>query len=394
MSLSSLVDQARETFRERFGRPAQVTAVCPGRVNLIGEHVDYNNGLVLPLAIDRHIAVCASPSDRSDCQIATDRHDETVSISIEPPLRPGKPFWTNYLRGVVSGFLDRGVELTPFDAYVASNLPAGSGLSSSAALSVATATALEGLSGATLELEDKALLAQHAENTFAGMPCGIMDQFAVTFGQAGHLILLDCESQEVTPIPMPDDGIQIVVTGSGVSHSLAESEYAKRRQECERVAAFFGLDSLRDLDWTTLQIKRASLPDPLYRRARHVITEIERVTNCANRLQAGEWTAVAGLLYSSHESLRDDFEVSCEELDLLVEITRSPDFDGRVYGSRMTGGGFGGSTVSLVPHDLVPTFKSIVTERYRQQTGLTPTIFSTLPVPGARLWNQDEERTW
>ena len=380
MSLS----ESDHAFRDHFGHSPEIVTVAPGRVNLIGEHIDYNDGFVLPMAIDRGIALSMGSSPDSTCRIASDSH-EPSEFDPTMDLAPGEPFWANYVKGVVAGFQARGIPVPPFQAYITADLPAGGGLSSSAALEVATATALEALTGQQLLAEEKALLCQKAEHDFAGVPCGIMDQFAVTMAREGHLLLLDCRSHEAEHVPFQDPDIAVVIANTNVKHSLADGEYAKRKAQCEEAAQALGVASLRDASWMLLEMNKAQLSDEVFRRARHVITEIDRTTNCANRLRAGEWTAVASLLFASHESLRDDYEVSCTELDILVDIARSPDFDGLVYGSRMTGGGFGGSTVSLVDRKIVDRFCEQLTAQYRDQTGLEASVFMTIPSSGARL---------
>ncbi len=377
--------QARDRFLEQFGSHPQFAAIAPGRVNLIGEHVDYNDGFVLPMAIDRYVAVCASPGVTGKCRLRADADFPPADFPLAG-IQPGEPAWANFVRGVIAGIQERGFEVPTFDAAFAADLPTGGGLSSSAALEVSSATVLEALTRVSFKPVEKALLCQKAEHDFAGMPCGIMDQFAVTLAREDHLLLLDCRDQSITQVPAPPaEQIAVVIANSNVKHSLAESAYAERRQECEDAAKILEVASLRDAYWIDLETARSRLSDPLFRRARHVITEIERTVNCANRLRAGEWTAVAGLLFSSHESLRDDYEVSCPELDALVEIAQSPNFDGLVYGSRMTGGGFGGSTVSLVDRRILERFMETLEREYREKTGIQPEIFATQAVGGARL---------
>ncbi|MEM7010148.1 MAG: galactokinase, partial [Verrucomicrobiota bacterium] len=208
---------------------------------------------------------------------------------------------------------------------------------------------------------------------------------AVTLAKEDHLLLLDCRSQEVEHIAFFNPDITVVIANTNVSHNLAESEYGKRREQCEEAAKALGIESLRDASWMQLEMSKDKMSEVVFRRARHVITEIERTVNCANRLQAGEWTAVASLLFASHDSLREDYEVSCEELDTLVDIARLPGFDGLVYGSRMTGGGFGGSTVSLVHRDIVDRFYETLSNSYKAKTGIEATIFVVKPSASARL---------
>ena len=380
-----IIEEAQEGFRERFREDPLWVAASPGRVNLIGEHVDYNDGLVLPMAIQRHLIFCASPSDGMTVRLDAYEDFAPAEFEIDDDLQPGEPAWTNYVRGVIAGFRDRDVPVTGFNGYVHSDLPCGSSLSSSAALETAAATILEAQSGTSLDGIDKALLCQKAEHEFANVPCGIMDQFAVSLSKRDHLLLLDCRDRSFQHIPFSHPDVAVVIANTNVSHSLADGEYATRRRQCEEAARVIGVDSLRDASWPQLEMARNRLSDEVFRRARHVICEIERTSNLVNRLRAEEWTAVAALLYDSHESLKLDFEVSCPELDLMVEIAQSPDFDGKVYGSRMTGGGFGGSTVSLVHRSMEDQFIATLAKRYQKESGITPYIFSTAPAAGARL---------
>lgn len=375
---------AETAFNDRYCRPPAIVTRAPGRVNLIGEHVDYNDGFVLPMAIDRRVVACLGRSANKWCRVASDSEGMAdAEFDLDSDLHPGEPAWANYVKGVVAGFQARDIEIPPFEMFFDSDLPAGAGLSSSAALEVATATALEALTGQQLPPEEKALLCQKAEHDFAGVPCGIMDQFAVTMAREGHLLLLDCRTRAVEHIPFQNPDIAVVIANTNVKHDLADGEYAKRREQCQEAARILGVDSLRDATWIDLEMAKARLGDEIFRRARHVVTEIDRTKNCANRLRAGEWTAVASLLFSSHGSLRDDYEVSSPELDTMVDIARGPDFDGLVYGSRMTGGGFGGSTVSLVHRSILDRFIETLGAGYREATGIDATIFATTAVSGA-----------
>jgi len=260
----------------------------------------------------------------------------------------------------------------------------GGGLSSSAALEVATATLLEAITGHDLPQVEKALLCQKAEHEYAGMPCGIMDQFTSVMGQADHLMLLDCRSREVTMVPMTDPDVQVLIINTNVKHELTGSEYAERRSQCEQAARIMGVASLRDATWDLLGQHHDALEPALCRRARHVIGEIERTEQAAAALAAGDWPQVGKLMYESHASLRDDYEVSCEELDLLVDLAGQHD-PGSVIGSRMTGGGFGGCTVSLVRQADLEDVARTIREHYRVRTGIEPTLFTTRPARGAHI---------
>jgi galactokinase len=279
----------------------------------------------------------------------------------------------------------RGFAPPPFDAVIRSTVPLGGGLSSSAALEVATATLLESMLGKLLEPIQKALLCQEAEHKFAGVPCGIMDQFSSTLCTADHLMLLDCRSQEVQLVPFTDPDITVLITNSNVKHELTGGEYAQRRAQCEAAAKTLGVATLRDANAKQLESARGQLGDVNYRRARHVIGEIDRTVRAANAIQAGRWSEVGQLMYASHDSLRDDYEVSCKELDLLVDIAREMGERGGVIGSRMTGGGFGGCTVSLVRTGSAAAVAKTLHDRYREQTGIEPTLFTSRPGRGAHV---------
>ena len=272
-----------------------------------------------------------------------------------------------------------------FDAVIDSTVPLGSGLSSSAALEVATATLLEELADSRLEPKTKGLVCQQAEHRGAGVPCGIMDQFSSVLCEAGHLMLLDCRNQETKMVPLTDPSVTVLITNTNVKHELTGGEYAERRQQCEAAAKILQVSSLREATAADLERSRDNLDDVHYRRARHVISEIERTTRAAEAIAAGDWKKVGALMYGSHDSLRDDYEVSCEELDVLVEAARELGYDAGVIGSRMTGGGFGGSTVTLVRTDRAKKIAEAICEKYRQQTGIEATAFATAPAKGAHV---------
>jgi len=262
-------------------------------------------------------------------------------------------------------------------------VPTGGGLSSSAALEVAVATLVEAVTGRRLEPVEKALLCQKAEHTYAGVPCGIMDQFSSVFGRADHAMLLDCRSLQVQHTPLPQRDLAFLIINSNVKHELSGGEYAQRRRQCQQAVEALGVASLRDVAPKALQASESRLDQLVFRRARHIVTEIERTRLAAERLRAGEWTAFGRLMYDSHDSLRDDYEVSCRELDLLVDLTRRQGAD--VYGSRMTGGGFGGCTVSLVSADRAQNIGAAVAEEYHRQIGIQPMFFVTAAADGARI---------
>ena len=387
-SLDVLVRDAAAEFGRRFGRPPRWVAAAPGRVNLIGEHTDYNAGFVLPMAIDRHTVVAADRPARlsratSKATLFSAAQEEPAAVAVAPPFAPGPVPWARYVEGVVAGCHDAGLRCGVFEAVYVSDVPVGGGLSSSAAIEVATATLIEALTGTWLDPLRKALLCQKAENTFAGVPCGVMDQSASVMGKEGALLLLDCRSLTVRLVPLADpDGVARIVN-SNVRHDLGDGGYAARRRQCEEAAHTLGVAALRDVSpLERLEAERGRLDDVHYRRARHVVTEIARTVAAADAIGRGDWPEVGRLMVASHASLRDDYQVSCEELDLLVELAAACD---GVIGSRMTGGGFGGCTISLVRRQALDRVTRHVEERYRAKTGRDATVFVTRPADGARV---------
>ncbi len=368
------------------------TVTAPGRVNLIGEHTDYNDGFVLPMAIERHVMIDVRPrSDRvavwrSDLpagqSTAADGEAITLDLSrkLEPPAA-GQRHWSDYPAGVIAGFQRLGWEIPGFEARVSATLPAGAGLSSSAALEVATATALETLCRRSMSPEDKALLCQQAEHEFAGVPCGIMDQFAVCLARAGHAQLLDCRSRQIRQIPL-DIAASVLVFNSGVKHTLADGEYAKRRLECAAAADLLGVRSLRDVDAARFGERIALLPERQRCRARHVIAENIRVGEFVEALENRDWPTAGRKMVESHWSLSDDYQVSCPELDLIASIAAS--LPG-VYGCRMTGGGFGGCAVALVAATSAVETGRALHNSYRETTGIDAEWFLTAAAHGPRV---------
>ncbi|MFL5304097.1 MAG: galactokinase [Polyangia bacterium] len=381
------VREAGRVFLERFGTAPRWLAVAPGRVNLIGEHTDYNGGYVLPLAIDRHVVIAAGPAagDGRRLRVYSAALDTSVDIRLDGSEPPGEPAWANYLRGVVRGFADRGLVVGSLDAAIVSDLPLGGGLSSSAALEVATATLLEKASGATLEPQEKARLCRQAEHDFAGVPCGVMDQLASVIGDAAGALLIDCRSEAVRVIPFADPKISVLICNTNMKHALADGAYARRRTECAEASRQLGVATLRDATPAMVEAANGTLDPVVARRARHVTTENLRTVAAAAHLEAGEFAEVGHLMYASHRSLRDDFEVSSAELDTMVDIAREIGPAGGVLGSRMTGGGFGGCTVSLVRTDFVASVANTLATEYRKRTGRTASTFVSRPAQGAHV---------
>ena len=357
------------------------TVSAPGRVNLIGEHVDYNDGFVLPMAIERHVSIRVRPRADEKVTLATERDPRPVTLDLAGPIDPRERHWSNYPAGVIEGFRRRGFAIPGFDATISATLPAGGGLSSSAALEVATATAIEALCGRSLPPDEKALLCQAAEHQFAQVPCGIMDQFAVCHGVAGHALLLDCRSRAIRPVPL-GDAVRVLVFDSGVKHSLADGEYAKRRAECASAAAHLGVGSLRDLTPAGLERGATRLPATELARARHVVGEIARVPAFVAALGSGDLATAGRLMHESHRSLSVDYAVSCVELDRIVELSRG--IPG-VVGCRMTGGGFGGCAVALVEAGLAEAAGRALHDTYADVTGIDAAWFLTAAAAGPRV---------
>ncbi len=325
--LDELVARVERDFRQRFGRAPQWMAAAPGRVNLIGEHTDYNDGFVLPMAIERYTVMAAAKPAGTAGDAEVRLYSSTVNQAERfrvgaSDFRQLAP-WARYVYGVVVGCHEQGLAPPALDVLIDSTVPLGGGLSSSAALEVATATLLEAVTGKSLDPIRKALLCQKAEHQYAGMPCGIMDQFTSVLGQASQLLLLDCRSTEVQLVPLADPDVEVLIVNTNVKHELTGSEYPQRRSQCEAAARAMGVRALRDASLEMLAHFSASLEPVLQRRARHVIGEIERTQTAAQCLAAGDWARVGELMYASHASLRDDYEVSCQELDLLVELRGS-----------------------------------------------------------------------
>jgi galactokinase len=357
----------------------------PGRVNLIGEHTDYNDGLVMPVAIDREIRLAWVPSGDRRVEIELLATGERGGFDLDA-IGPATGAWIDYVAGVARALETAGARTLGFRAVLASDLPSGAGLSSSAALELAAAWALSGGRPA-LPSMDLARLAQGAENEYVGVRCGLMDQFAVVHGIAGSALLLDCRSLAWRPVPLPQ-GLRVVVCHSGARHSLARSAYNDRRADCERAVARIAeregpsIRSLRDVDDGMLERNRDGLDAIAYRRARHVVDENARVTATETALHAGDLDAIGRLFAASHASLRDLYEVSSDALDSLVEIAN--DVDG-VVASRLTGAGFAGCTVNLVDPGAVEAFRMAVEREHPRRTGLTPLVLVVEAADGAGL---------
>jgi galactokinase len=377
-------DALRETFRALYGRDARLFR-APGRVNLIGEHTDYNDGFVLPMALDRETVAAAAPrADRRVRVRAVDYKDE-AEFDLDRPGTPRRGRWLDYVEGVAQSLEGRGVRLGGADLAVASSVPAGSGLSSSAALEVSVGLALATVSGREVARVELALAGQEAEHVWVGVMVGIMDQFVSALGRRGHALLIDCRSLEASLVPLDTSETAVVVCDTNVRHELASSEYNARRAECERgVELLRGvlpkISALRDVSVEEFERYETLLPEPVRRRCRHVVGENERTLAAAAALRRRDMWEMGRLMDRSHRSLRDDYEVSCRELDVMVEIAGN---FGGALGARMTGGGFGGSTVNLVRRDALQEFRETISREYNRATGRRASVLVSEPADGA-----------
>jgi len=363
----TLLSQTLDAFHEKFaGTAVPRLFQAPGRVNLIGEHTDYNGGYVLPVAIDRQIMVAAGARKDSRINIYACNFDQWDRFGVQKNIGAlNGDSCGNYFRGIVWSLLRQGCELCGMDAVVGGNIPIGAGLSSSAAVEVAVGFTLLKLAGSQFDLKDLALAAQKAENDFVGMRCGIMDQFIACLGQPDRALLIDCRDLSRQNVPLPS-GACVVIIDSGVHRGLMDGEYNLRREDCENAARHFGVSVLRDVCMETFRERAHELSAVVQRRARHVISENDRTLAAAEALRLKDLSTFGDLMTASHVSLRDDFEVSCPELDLLVDIAL--DVEG-VYGARMTGGGFGGCMVALVEKQAVADLMNAVDINYPSAAG-------------------------
>jgi galactokinase len=344
---------------------------APGRVNLIGDHTDYNDGFVLPAAIDRRIVVAATPRKDSRVNVYALDFDQWDHFDLQNEIARLKGnSWGNYIRGMAWSLLCEGWRLKGMDAAVAGDIPIGAGLSSSAAIEVAVGYAMLQLSEQECGRKSLALAAQKAENDFVGMHCGIMDQYISCLGRQNHALLIDCRDLGYRAITVPP-GARIAIVDSGIHRGLVDVAYNARRQECETAAAHFGVGALRDVGLEAFKTRAQELAPTVRRRARHVITENNRTLSAAQALAADDLKTVGTLMVASHASLRDEFEVSCPELDLLVETALSVE---GVYGARLTGAGFGGSMVALLQPDAAADFTGAIAARYGSVFGRQATV--------------------
>ncbi|HKX27641.1 MAG TPA: galactokinase [Blastocatellia bacterium] len=378
------IDELQARFRALYGREARIFS-APGRVNLIGEHTDYNDGFVLPMAIDRRTFVAAAPRDDRSIQAVSTGFEDQVRFEPGPDLRPGSD-WANHVRGVAAGLRREPFEWRGADLLIASDVPLGAGLSSSAALEMAVGFALLTLAGQPVDPVRLALIAQRAEHEFAGTQCGIMDQYIAGLGIQDHALLIDCRSLEYRTVPVGSGEHRVVVCNTMIKHDLASSEYNRRRADCEEgvrllAAHLPGIRALRDVSRSQFDQYADGLPEIVRRRCRHVIEENARTLEAVEALEQGDLRLFGRLMFASHESLRRDYEVSCPELDLMVETASRVE---GVLGARMTGGGFGGSTVNLVAADQIDHFVATISREYQRETGIEPDCYVCRASQGVR----------
>jgi galactokinase len=379
------VENLRSEFEKRFGTPCTIFR-APGRVNLIGEHTDYNDGFVMPAAISFDTFVACAENNSGNISVQSLQETQAATF----PVHESKPLpaqnWTDYVRGVLIQLEREGLTIPGANLLIDGQVPIGAGLSSSAALEVATVLALLSFSSRPMDYTTIAKLCQRAENEFVGSRCGIMDQFASLHGRAGSALLLDCRSLDPRFLPLPEH-ISLVICNTMVKHSIAHGEYNVRRAECEAGVRYFaqhqkGVTALRDVTEDDLRQLGSGLSDGLLRRCRHVVTENARVLAAADALESHDLNRFGELMYESHRSLKDDFEVSCSELDILVE--QAAKLPG-VYGARMTGGGFGGCTINLVESAKARAFGEQIAHTYKCETKIRPEVYVTHAAQGASL---------
>lgn len=378
----SLKENTQSLFAEIFGYPATHTIQAPGRVNLIGEHTDYNDGFVLPCAIDYQTVIsCAARNDRLIRVIAADYDNQTDEFSLDAPIvTHDSQQWANYVRGVVKHLLKRDSSFGGADLVISGNVPQGAGLSSSASLEVAVGTVFQQLYHLPLDGAQIALNGQEAENQFVGCNCGIMDQLISALGKKDHALLIDCRTLGTKAVSMPE-GVAIVIINSNFKRTLVGSEYNTRRQQCETGARFFQQPALRDVSLEAFNAVANELDPLVAKRVRHVLTENARTVEAASALEKGDLQRMGQLMAESHASMRDDFEITVPQIDTLVDIVKAT--IGEQGGVRMTGGGFGGCVVALIPQALVPAVQQAVAEQYEAKTCIKETFYVCKPSQGA-----------
>ncbi|PJG83067.1 galactokinase [Caviibacterium pharyngocola] len=380
------IELSQQQFEQHFGYKPQQTVFAPGRVNIIGEHTDYNDGFVMPCAINYGMAVSFTKRDDSIWRVFAIDINQTDAFDVKKEIPQSEDKWKNYVRGVVKYVQEKCPEFVQgVDIAMTSDVPMSSGLSSSAALEISIGKTCQVLGDLPLSLAEIALIGQRAENKFVGANCGNMDQLTSALGQKDHLVRIDCRSLEIEPTPVPQ-GYSIAIINSNVKHDLVTGEYNSRRQECEFAAGFFGVKALRDVTPEQF-IERAEelqqANELAYKRAKHVISENHRVLEAVEALKAGDMQKLGVLMGESHDSMRDDFEITIPEIDYLVELAQVA--IGKNGGARMTGGGFGGCIVCLVPNDKVEELRKLIAENYQKQTGIKESFYLCSASDGVRV---------
>ncbi len=386
--MTTLSDNVKASFIRELGYEATHLIQAPGRVNLIGEHTDYNDGFVLPCAINYQTVVAAAKRDDNIIRVVSLDYDNEIDefdLSAEIEFQQNR-MWANYIRGVVKFLVARGYHFQGADIAVSGNVPQGAGLSSSAALEVVIGQTFKELYSLDITQAEIALNGQQAENEFVGCNCGIMDQLISAEGKENHALLIDCRSLETQAVSMPEN-MAVVIINSNKKRGLVDSEYNTRREQCEAAARFFGVTALRDVSLEQFEARQQELDAVVAKRARHVITENHRTEEAANALATGDMEKMAQLMALSHASMRDDFEITVPEVDTLVDIVK--EVVGDKGGVRMTGGGFGGCIVALIPPVLVDAVKEAVQQKYQSATGLKESIYVCQAKAGAGLWTEN-----
>lgn len=378
----STLQNVKTKFEQHFAAQPECVFQAPGRVNLIGEHTDYNDGFVLPCAIDYHTLIAVTPRDDDTVNVvALDYEEQKDSFSLNEDIVPhDTQLWSNYIRGVIRHLKLAGHSFKGADLVVTGNVPQGAGLSSSASLEVAVGETFRQLYQLPMSLKDVALNGQQAENQFVGCNCGIMDQMVSACGAKLNALLLDCRSLETELVTMPED-LAIMIINSNVKRGLVDSEYNLRREQCEKAAELLGVKALRDADLALLETSRDKMETVVYKRARHVISENVRTLEAATALKYSDYAKLSELMAASHASMRDDFEITVKPIDFIVETLSV--LIGEKGGVRMTGGGFGGCVVALLPHELVDKAKAMLAADYETETGYRETVYICSPSEGA-----------
>lgn len=380
--MRALINKTTQAFEDRFGFKPDTVVEAPGRVNLIGEHTDYNDGFVLPCAIDYQTVIsCHKRSDNLIRVIAVDYNNEQDQFLLDSEIEKHPNYqWANYVRGVIKHIIKYTKNISGVDFAISGNVPQGAGLSSSASLEVAIGKMFQVLFGLPLDGKQIALIGQEAENQFVGCNCGIMDQLISSLGQAQHALLIDCRSLEVSPVSIPED-LAVVIINSNIKRGLVDSEYNTRRKQCEAAAKALGVKALRDASLVDLSQIQAMLDPIVYKRAHHVITENERTLKAAHALANEDYPLLSKLMAESHNSMRDDFQITVPAIDYLVNIVQG--VIGNQGGVRMTGGGFGGCVVALVPKDKVGDVKDAVSQNYHKKFAIKEDFYICQPSEGA-----------